>query len=100
MSSKPVILVYSDSWEPFLFIVKTMASTSKRDVWKFIDLTLNIKPTLLTLADPLTAISIAAKKTTLVKLTAKERDTYKVLYQTWKDNNNRIATQLEALSKI
>jgi hypothetical protein len=80
MSSKPVILVYSDSWEPFLFIVKTIAFAGKRDVWKFIDFTLNIEPTLLTLADLLIATSVAAKKTTLVELTAKERDMYKVLY--------------------
>ena len=80
MSSKPVVLVYSDSWEPFLFIIKTMASAGKRDVWKFINLMLNIKPTLPTLADPLIATSIAAKKTTLVKLTAEERDMYKLLY--------------------
>ena len=80
MSSKPVVLVHSDSWEPFLFIIKTMASAGKRDVWKFIDPTLNIEPTLPTLADPPTATSIAAKKTTLVELTAEERDIYKLLY--------------------
>jgi hypothetical protein len=100
MSSKPVVLVHSDSWEPFLFIVKTMASAGKRDVWKFIDPTLNMEPTLPTLADPPTATTIAAEKTTLVELTAEERDTYKVLYQTWKDDNARISSQLEALGKI
>ena len=80
MSSKPVILVNSDSWEPFLFIIKIIASAGKRDVWKFINPTLNIEPTLPTLADPPTAISIATEKTMLVELTAKERDMYKLLY--------------------
>jgi hypothetical protein len=32
MSSKPVVLVYSNTWEPFLFIIKTIASAGKRDV--------------------------------------------------------------------
>jgi len=73
-----------------LFIIKTIASASKRDVWKFINPSLDVKPTLPTLAKPPTATSIVAKKTTLVKLTANKRDTYKLLYQTYKDNNIRI----------
>jgi hypothetical protein len=80
MSSKPVVLVHSDTWEPFLFIIKTMASAGKRDVWKFIDPSLNAKLTLLTLADLLTATSVAAKKIMLVELIAEERDMYKLLY--------------------
>ena len=80
MSTKLVVLVYSDSWEPFLFIIKTIASASKRDIWKFIDPLLIAEPTLPTLAKLLTATSVVAKKTTLVKLTANKRDTYKLLY--------------------
>jgi hypothetical protein len=80
MSSKPVVLVHSDTWEPFLFIIKTIASTSKRDIWKFIDPSLTAEPTLLTLAELLIATSVVAKKTTLVKLTANKRDAYKLLY--------------------
>jgi hypothetical protein len=80
MSSKPVILVHSDSWEPFLFIIKTIAFASKRDIWKFIDPSLTVEPTLLTLAEPLTATFVVAKKTTLVELTADKRDAYKLLY--------------------
>ena len=68
MSSKPVVLVYSDSWEPFLFIVKTMAFAGKRDIWKFINPLLNAEPTLLTLADLLIAISVVAKKTMLANI--------------------------------
>ena len=80
MSSKLVVLVHSDTWEPFLFIIKTMASAGKRDVWKFINPSLDVKPTLPTLAKPLTATSVIAKKTMLVKLTADKRDMYKLLY--------------------
>jgi hypothetical protein len=80
MSTKPVVLVHSDSWEPFLFIIKTMAFASKRDVWKFIDPSLIAEPTLLTLVELLIATSVVAKKTTLVELTADERDVYKLLY--------------------
>jgi len=92
MSSKPVVLVHSDTWEPFLFIIKTIASAGKRDVWKFINPSLTAEPTLLTLVEPLTATSVVAKKTTLVQLTADERETYKLLYQAYKDNNLRIST--------
>ena len=80
MLSKPILLVHSDSWELFLFIIKTIASASKRDIWKFIDPSLIAEPTLPTLAEPLIAISVVAKKTTLVKLTANKRDAYKLLY--------------------
>jgi hypothetical protein len=80
MSSKLVILVYSDSWELFLFIIKIMAFASKRDIWKFIDPSLIAELTLLTLAKPLIATFVVAKKTTLVKLTVNERDAYKLLY--------------------
>ena len=80
MSSKPVVLVYSDTWELFLFIIKIIAFASKRDIWKFIDPSLIAELTLLTLAKPLIATFIVAKKTTFVKLTANERETYKLLY--------------------
>jgi len=80
MSSKPVVLVHSDTWEPFLFIIKIIASASKRDIWKFINPSLIAEPTLLTLAKLLTATSVVAKKTTLVELTANKRDVYKLLY--------------------
>jgi len=80
MSSKLVVLVYSDSWELFLFIIKTMAFASKRDIWKFIDPSLDAEPTLPTLVEPLIATSVVAKKTTLVELIADERDAYKLLY--------------------
>ena len=63
-----------------MFIIKTIAFASKRDIWKFIDPSLIVELTLLTLAKPLTAISVVAKKTTLVKLIANERDAYKLLY--------------------
>jgi len=63
-----------------LFIIKTIAFASKRDIWKFIDPSLIAELTLLTLAKPLTATFVVAKKTTLVELTANERDAYKLLY--------------------
>jgi hypothetical protein len=63
-----------------LFIIKTMAFASKRDIWKFIDPSLIAEPTLLTLAKLLIATSVIAKKTMLVKLTANKRDIYKLLY--------------------
>ena len=81
MSSKLVVLVYSNTWEPFLFIIKIIAFAGKRDVWKFINPLLTAELTLLTLADPPIATSVAAEKTMLVKLIAKERETYKLLYQ-------------------
>ena len=80
MSTKLVILVYSDSWEPFLFIIKTIAFAGKRDIWKFIDPSLIAELTLPTLAEPLIATFVVAEKTTLVKLTANEKDAYKLLY--------------------
>jgi hypothetical protein len=49
---------------------------------------------------PSLATSVVAEKTTLVELTADERETHKLLYQAYKDDNLRISTQLEALSKI
>jgi hypothetical protein len=63
-----------------LFIIKTIAFASKRDIWKFINPLLMAKPTLSTLAKPPIAISIVAKKIILVKLIADERETYKLLY--------------------
>ena len=80
MSTKLVVLVYSDTWEPFLFIIKIMAFASKRDIWKFIDPSLIAKLTLLTLIKLLIATFVVAKKTTLVKLIANKRDAYKLLY--------------------
>ena len=62
-----------------MFIIKTIAFASKRDIWKFINPSLDAEPTLLTLVDPLIATFVVAKKTTLVELTANERDAYKLL---------------------
>ena len=63
-----------------MFIIKTIAFTSKRDIWKFIDPSLIAEPTLPTLAKPPIATFVIAKKTTLIELTANERETYKLLY--------------------
>jgi hypothetical protein len=63
-----------------LFIIKTIAFASKRDIWKFIDPSLIAEPTLLTLAKPLIATFIVAKKITLIKLIVNKRDAYKLLY--------------------
>jgi hypothetical protein len=63
-----------------LFIIKTIAFASKRDIWKFIDPSLIAELTLLTLAELPIAIFVVAKKTTLVELTADKRDIYKLLY--------------------
>jgi len=49
-----------------LFIIKIIAFASKRDIWKFINLSLDAELTLLTLVDSLIAIFIVAKKTTLI----------------------------------
>ena len=49
-----------------MFIIKIIAFASKTDIWKFINPSLDIEPTLLTLANPLIATFIVAKKTMLV----------------------------------
>jgi len=53
---------------------------------------LNAKLTLLTLANLLIATSVVAKKTMLAKLIADKRETYKLMYQAYKDDNLRIST--------
>ena len=63
-----------------MFIIKIIAFASKRDIWKFINLSLDAELTLLTLVEPLIATFVVAKKITLIKLTANERETYKLLY--------------------
>jgi hypothetical protein len=63
-----------------LFIIKTIAFASKRDIWKFINPLLIAKPTLFTLANLLIAISIVTKKTILAKLIANKKETYKLIY--------------------
>jgi hypothetical protein len=80
MLFKPVVLVYSNSWEPYLFIIKTIAFAGKKDIWKFINPLLNAKLILLTLAELLIATFVVAKKTILVELIADKRETYKLLY--------------------
>ena len=83
-TAKAVILNRPKDWQPWLFIVKTMAKGS--DVWRYInpkiDTTLAIPPR------PIkpTIQQIKAAATSLVDLTVEEQDLYKLMLADYKED--------------
>src|SRR5579871_6591247 len=92
MSTNKVLDVPSD-WETWFFIVKSMATGSRTDVWKYIDPDLKAQPAIPILEDPPNADGYGA-------LTADAKEAFKFSYQLWKDRMALITKTREVLESI
>ena len=73
MSTTNVLDVPAD-WETWFFIVKSMATGSRTDIWKYVNPNLPTEPAIPKLEDPPNANNYAT-------LSADEKETFKFLYQ-------------------
>ena len=92
MSTTKVLDVPAD-WEAWFFIVKSMATGSRTDVWKYVDSDLPTEPAIPNLEDPPNADDYAT-------LSASAKETFKFLYQLWKDRIIQVSKTREVLELI
>jgi hypothetical protein len=83
-STKAVILDRPKDWQPWLFIVKTMAEGS--DVWRYINPEIDTTPAIPPRPIKPTIQQIKAAATSLVDLTVEERDLYKLMLADYKED--------------
>jgi hypothetical protein len=87
------ILDTPPDWEAWFFIVKSMATGGRTDVWKYIDPNLPAKLAIPKLEDPPNANNFAT-------LSADDKENFKFSYQLWKDRTARTSKTKELLESI
>jgi Mg2+ and Co2+ transporter CorA len=83
-TTKQVILDRPKDWQPWLFIVKTMAEGS--DVWRYINPEIDTPPVIPPRPIKPTIQQIKAAATSLVDLAVEERDLYKLMLADYKED--------------
>ena len=83
-TKKAVILENPSEWEPWLFVVKTIADGG--DAWKCLKPDLEAEPVGPTRPEMPTPMAINPTKTSLLALDATERETFKLLLASYKED--------------
>ena len=83
-TTKAVILDQPSHWEPWLFVIKTIADGG--DTWKYINPDLNTEPVIPRRPNKPTPQSINPAKTSLLELDAIEKETYKLFLADYKED--------------
>jgi hypothetical protein len=83
-TTKAVILDQPSHWEPWLFVVKTIADGG--DTWKYINPDLNTEPVIPTRPEKPTTQSINPDKTSLLELDTAEKETFKLFLADYKED--------------
>jgi len=91
--STTTILDDLTDWEPWFFIVKSMATGSRSDVWKYIDPGLPAEPAIPELEDQPNADGYGT-------LSADDKEAFKFTYQLWKDRMTLTTKTREVLASI
>ena len=83
-TTKTVILDQPSHWEPWLFVVKTIADGG--DTWKYIDPDLNTEPIVPNRPEKPNPQDVNPSKTSLLTLNAEEKETFKLLLSMYKED--------------
>jgi len=83
-TTKTVILDQPSHWEPWLFVIKTIANGG--DTWKYLDPDLNTEPIVPTRPEMPKPKDVNPVKTTLLELDAAEKETFKLLITMYKED--------------
>jgi hypothetical protein len=83
-ATKAVILDQPSHWEPWLFVVKTIADGG--DTWKYINPDLNAEPVIPIRPEKPTPQNVNPTKTSLLELDATEKETYKLFLADYKED--------------
>jgi hypothetical protein len=87
------ILDVPEDWDSWFFIVKSMATGGRTDVWKYVNPDLPAEPAIPKLEDPPNADTYAT-------LSADDKKTFKFSYQLWKDRMTRVTKTREVLELL
>jgi predicted O-linked N-acetylglucosamine transferase (SPINDLY family) len=94
-NTKTVILDLPSHWEPWLFVVKTIADGG--DTWKYMDPDLLAEPNVPIRPVMPTPQSVNPAKTTLLELDPAEKESFKILLSMYKED---LATSKQVLDTI
>jgi len=94
-NTKTVILDLPSHWEPWLFVVKTIADGG--DTWKYMDPDLPAEPDVPIRSVMPTPQSVNPAKTTLLELDPAEKESFKILLSMYKED---LATSKQVLDTI
>ena len=83
-TTKTVVLDQPSDWEPWLFVVKTIADGG--DSWPYIDPDLQIEPAVPTRPEMPKPTAVNPAKNTILELNAPEKETLKLLLSIYKEN--------------
>jgi len=83
-TTKTVILDQPSNWEPWLFVVQTMAEGG--DIWEYINPDLDTDPIIPNRPQKPNPQDVNATKNTLIALDAPERETFKLLLANYKED--------------
>jgi Reverse transcriptase (RNA-dependent DNA polymerase)/Pol polyprotein, beta-barrel domain len=83
-TTKAVILDNPSDWEPWLFVVKTIADGG--DTWKYIDPSIEPEPVVPGRPEIPTPKDVNPAKTTILELNAAEKETFKLLMTIYKED--------------
>jgi hypothetical protein len=83
-TTKAVILDKPSDWEPWLFVIKTIANGG--DTWRYMDPDLEVEPTIPIRPEMPTPKDVNPDKTTLVSLSIEEKETFKILLAIYKED--------------
>src|SRR5436189_5050591 len=82
-TSKTTVLDQPSHWEPWLFVIKTIAEGG--DAWKYLNLELDIEPIVPNRPKIPTPIDVNQEKTSILALSTQEKESYKLLLAMYKE---------------
>mgnify|MGYP003622956889 CR=1 FL=1 len=83
-TTKAVILDKPSDWEPWLFVVKTLADGG--DAWRYMDPDLSTEPVIPSRPNLPTPSDVSPTNTTLRDLDAQEKETFKLMLSVYKED--------------
>jgi hypothetical protein len=82
-TTKTIFLNQPSHWEPWLFVIKTIADGS--NAWKYLNPELDVEPVVPTRPEMPTAMDVNPEKTSILALTVAEKETLKLLLAMYKE---------------
>ena len=98
MTTKTIILDQPSHWEPWLFVIKTLADGG--DAWRYLDPDLDIEPVIPNRPEMPTAMDVNPEKTSILALTVQEKESLKLLLAMYKEelvNTKQILNTIQTM---
>jgi hypothetical protein len=97
-TTKTVILDQPSNWEPWLFVIKTIAN--RGNSWKYLDPELDNEPVVLIRLEMPTAMDVNPEKTLILSLIVEEKEVYKLLLAMYKEEATNVKQILNTIQTV